>query len=213
MKPIIHYNIPYALRFYNIEIKKIRDKDFIVNRKLISLFVPTGGWFALLLFKRRVKKTFAAILSTCDLYRLLQEKNWKESLDSLKDINDTVVSKREDLIKRKASQRAEQTSTAIQILGAIIAIVSIGWIQSIGSHPIPIPKGSEYFIIGIITTWILTWIFPKFIWYRRVVKFNKLEEREKEVYESLMKILKLAENKDITIKDFMSSFYRKRRHG
>jgi len=189
VKPIIHYNIPYALRFYNVKVKEIRDKDLLGKRKLISLFAPTGGWVALLLFKRCVKKTFAAILSTCDLYQLLQEKNCKESLDSLKDINNTVVSKREDLTKRKASQRAEQTSIAIQILGAIIAIVSIGWIQNFGSHPIPIPKGSEYVIIGIIPIWILTWIFPKFIWYRRVVKFNKLKEREKDVYEILVRIL------------------------
>jgi hypothetical protein len=160
---------------------------------------------------------FAAILSTCDLYQLLQEENWKESRDSLKDINDTVVSKRIDLTKTKPSHRAEQTTVAFQILGAIIAIASISWITNIPTalpfmktfNPDILENVVKYVPIVIILIWIATWMLPKVIWYRRVVKFSKLKEREKKVYESLMKILVLAENKDIAIKDFMRSFYQK----
>jgi hypothetical protein len=51
---------------------------------------------------------------------------------------------------------------------------------------------------------------PKVVWYRRVVKFSDLKEREKEVFKSPIEILKFAEDKEInriTIKDFMRSFY------
>jgi hypothetical protein len=219
VKPVIHYNIPYALRFYNIKRKRVRDEDLFGKRKLISLFAPTGGWFALLLFKRRVKKMFAAILSTCDLYQLLQEEKWKESRDSLKVINDTLVSKRVDLTKTKASHRAEQTTVAFQISGAIIAIASISWITNIAPgpwlasikavNPDILENLFKYVPSVLILIWIATWMLPKVIWYRRVVKFSKLKEREKEVYESLRRILVLAENKHIAIHDIMRSFYQK----
>jgi hypothetical protein len=221
IKPIIHYNIPYALRFYNIKREEIRNIDW--KRHLISLFAPTGGWFALLFFKRRVKKMFKTILSTCDLYLLLQEQNWKETRDSLKDIKDTVLSKREELTKRKASHRAEQTTIAFQILGVIIAIASISWITNVvpGLSSIKLlnseilEKAFKMVPIVFILIWVATWMLPKVIWYRRVVKFSNLKQREKEVYKSLIEILKSVEDKEInriTIKDFMRSFYGLRRN-
>jgi hypothetical protein len=57
--------------------------------------------------------------------------------------------------------------------------LSISWIQNIGSYfccssfsgPVVSHQILDVFkvsIIVIISIWILTWIFPKIIWYRRV---------------------------------------------
>ena len=136
VKPMIHFNVTYDLRYYNRKIDGLRSRDFLLWRKLASLVLPTGGWFAVLLFKRRIRKIFKALLSTCDLCLLIDRKNSCIRGDIInanlsKDITEimTYVIEKEGLLtKRKPRHRTEHINMALQISGAIIAIASIGWL-------------------------------------------------------------------------------------
>jgi hypothetical protein len=199
VKPLIHFNVTYDLRYYN------RKKDFLLWRKLPSLVLPTGGWFAVLLFKRRIRKIFKALLSTCELCLLVDRKNSCRGGDVInanlsKDITEImtyVIEKERMLTKRKPRHRTEHINMALQISGAIIAIASIGWLQQFGpaaiklSYPIlDLCNKNICLLLYIpIFAFISTWICPKLLWYRKVVDFCSLEEKEKHVYDSLQKIL------------------------
>ena len=209
VKPLIHFNVTYDLRYYNRKIDELRSKDFLISRKLASLVFPAGGWFAVLLFKRRIRKIFKALLSTCELCLLVDRKNSCIRGDIInanlsKDITEImtyVIEKEGMLTKRKPRHRTEHINMALQISGAIIALASIGWLQQFGpavgnsiksSYPIlDLCNKNICLLLYIpIAAIISTWICPKLLWYTKVVDFCSLKEKEKHVYESLQKILK-----------------------
>jgi hypothetical protein len=208
VKPLIHFNVTYDLRYYNRKIGELRSTDFLLWRKLASLVLPTGGWFAVLLFKRRIRKMFKSLLSTCELWLLVDRKNSCIRGDIInanlsRDITEimTYVIEKEGLLtKRKPRHRTEHINMALQISGAIIAIASIGWLQQFGpevgnsiklSYPIlDLCNKNICLLLYIpIAAIISTWICPKLLWYRKVIDFCSLKEKEKHVYESLRNTL------------------------
>jgi hypothetical protein len=219
VKPLIHFNVKYDLRYFDGKRDELRSTDFLLWRKLASLVLPTGGWFGVLLFKRRIRRIFKALLSTCDLCLLVERKNsCILQGDIIKEINTNVtkeiteimtdvIEKEGLLTKRKPRHRTEHINMALQIAGAIIAIASIGWLQQFGpqvggsfklSYPILdlCTKNICILLYIPIVAIISTWIGPKLLWYRKVVNFCGLKDKEKHVYESLQKVLRLlvAEN-------------------
>ena len=221
VKPMVHFNIAYDLRYFNGKTGKLRSTDFIVRRKLASIALPTGGWFGVFLFKRHIRKMFKVLLSTCDLCLLVKmENSCSIQEDRLKEINTNITKKiikiranvinnSEELTKRKASHRAEHINMALQIAGAIIAIASISWLQqyapvigsSIKSYPVwdLCAKNISWLLYIPTAAIISTWIGPKLMWYKRVINFSQLKDKEKDVYKSLEKVLRflVKENAEV----------------
>lgn len=169
---------------------------------------------------------FKALLSTCDLCLLVEKENsCSTQEDKLKEINTNVIKKiieiranliknNEELTKRKASHRAEHINMALQIAGAIIAIASISWLQqyapgigsSIKSFPVweLCAKNISWLLYIPTVAIISTWIGPKLIWYRRVINFCQLKDKEKKVYRSLEEVLKFLMKENAGIEKFIS---------
>jgi hypothetical protein len=192
LKPLIHFNVKYDLRYYYGKQGALRSTDFLLWRKFASLVLPTGGWFGILFFKRRIRKIFKALLSTCDLCLLVEKQN--ECIlqgDLSKEINTIltkemteirayVLEKEVELNKRRPYHRSEHINMALQIAGAIVAIASIGWLQQFGpqigssnklSYPIwdLCAKNICLLLYIPILAIISTWVVPKLLWYRKVV--------------------------------------------
>jgi hypothetical protein len=134
VKPIVHYNISYDVEYYNGKTSKLRSTNFNLRRKLVSIVLPTGGWFGVFLFKRHIRKMFHILLSTCDLCLLVEEKksySTSYEKDEFNKIKENIIKDNNKLTERKPSHRAEHFSMALQIASVIIAFASIGWLQTV----------------------------------------------------------------------------------
>lgn len=208
-KPILHYNIRYALNYYdkNNKNEEARSGDSQRLRWLSSYFLPTGGLFAVYLFKKRVKRMFKSVLSTCDLYLLYQyEKGKQKNQESeilVNGICKKIMCKRQELIK--GSHQAERITTAFQVvslIAAVLTFISIGTITQIGhafSPSSPSQLKGELIVIYFPLTTIgilifLTVFISKIRWYKRVMDVYEFNEKENTVRKSLIKILRFAES-------------------
>lgn len=164
------------------------------SRKLFD--AGKGGFFAVFLFRRRIRKVFDSILSTCNF--LLQYEKEPETVTTIRNVIDHITCSQKSLLGSEKEARSKQIDLVFRIIPIILTVITP---PIITTYFAPLATVSFFsfenllylfYIIYFILLFFIIRIHRGIKWYKKIIRITRVQDKESDVYDCLIPMQRLV---------------------